>query len=115
MEHNKIRVIDKGTGEYVFIDIDNAIENEKNYIFLESSYNHTLYELWDFYKKPFIAEHINGFFALIYTDPDAQQKKYNGNVYGRLSKSIKYLILHDKSQQVYFAWEQSWRFIALYK
>lgn len=115
MEDNKIEVIEKETGKYIIIDIDKAIKEQEKFIFLNGPYYQTLYEIWDKYKKPFIAENSYGAFVLIYKDPYYHNEKYEGNIYGRLSKSIKNLILYDKSQRIYFAWQKEWRFIALYE
>ncbi len=114
MENNKIKVLEKSSGKYLEINIDTAIKEQEKYIFLDSPYYQTLFEIWDIYKKPFIAESSSGYFVLIYKDPHLQHNKYEGNIYGRLSNSIKKLILFDNSQQIYFSWEAQWRFIALY-
>lgn len=107
----KYYAIDKKTGEIVYTDINDLIENENNYIFIEEDFSRSLEEIWQQYEEPFIAQNKEGYYVIIDKNPTEQKKKYNYNVYGKIDKSIRRLILKNNSQIIYdFG---GWKFIAL--
>lgn len=109
----KYFVIEKETGEIIYKEINEIIENQSKYIFIEEEYTRSLTEIWDQYEKPFIARNNEGYYVVINKNPKEQKEKYNYNIYGKIDKSIIKIITKNKTQTIYDL--GNWKFIAIYE
>ncbi|MDE6060704.1 MAG: hypothetical protein K2G31_04470 [Clostridia bacterium] len=118
----EVSIINKETGEILFHDLDEFLEMEeadildenKGYALYNNLYVDTIFDMWDRYKKPFVAQHSTGFYVLISQNPYEQYSKYNGT-WGRMNNNIAYLLTYNNWEEIYMPSYRQWRFVALCK
>ena len=62
-------------------------------------YNLSIIDIWDRFKRPFVAINRYGWLVMIKTNPTIQAFKY-GKVYGKIDKNLDRLYLKSATQPI---------------